>query len=198
MQIVPGREAIDAGFANAKARDLAEPSYALQKKVPCDGASTKGFSSRTSVCRHRRFGCGRAGTSLYGTGMVFGRLLRNGQSTIAWNIDNYGYPYYNNHSINLYESHPWVLAVRANGTAYRVLADTSHKIVINTTTDINFSSDSLFPLIVIERPSPQDVLRELAKLTGYTPTPPKWAIGYHQPHFSYTPELKVLSVASQA
>ena len=138
------------------------------------------------------------GTSLYGTGMVFGHLLRNGQMTTAWNIDNYGYPYYNNHASNLYQSHPWVLAVRRNGTAYGVLADTTHKTVIDTTTNINFRSDISFPLVIIERQSPQDVLRELARLTGNMPMPPIWAIGYHQSHFSYSPELKVLAEASKA
>jgi alpha-glucosidase len=195
-------ELIDTGvvrfFADAKARELAEPSYALQKRFDSTGPAPKDFPTEPRFGANSASVAVKAGTSLYGTGMVFGHLLRNGQSTTAWNMDNYGYPYYNNHATNLYESHPWVLAVRANGTAYGILADTSHKIVIDTTSNINFRSDSPFPLIVIERQSPQDVLRELAKLTGYMPMPPRWAIGYHQSHFSYTPELKVLAVASQA
>ena len=110
----------------------------------------------------------------------------------------HGYPYYNNHAPNLYESHPWVLAVRADGTAYGVLADTTREVTIDTTSNIMFRSDTTFPVIVIDRGSPQDVLRELAKLTGYMPMPPKWAIGYHQSHFSYTPELEVLDIAARA
>jgi Glycosyl hydrolases family 31/Galactose mutarotase-like len=195
-------EAIDAGvvrfFANTKARELAEPSYALHKQFDATGPAPKDFPLAPQFTPTGASVAVEPGTSLYGTGMVFGHLLRNGQSTTAWNMDNYGYPYYNSHATNLYESHPWVLAVRANGTAYGVMADTTHKTVIDTTTNINFRSDTSFPLIIIERPSPRDVLRELAKLTGYMPMPPKWAIGYHQSHFSYTPELKVLGVASQA
>jgi alpha-glucosidase len=198
-------ESIDDGvvrfFAGDVAREAAEPSYSLQKPLAATGTVPAGFQITphfTSDGQSTATIHVDAGTSLYGTGMVFGHLLRNGQSTTAWNMDNYGYPYYNNHATNLYQSHPWVLAVRADGSAYGVLADTTHKILIDTTTDITFSSDVTFPLIVIERASPQGVLSELAKLTGYMQMPPKWALGYHQSHFSYTPELEVLNIAAQA
>jgi alpha-glucosidase len=195
-------ESIDAGvvrfFADKNARDRAEPSYALQRQFVAIGPPPKDFAIVPQFTADGATVPIEPGTSLYGTGMVFGHLLRNGQTTTAWNMDNYGYPYYNNHASNLYESHPWVLAVRPNGTAFGVLADTTHKIVVDTTTKISFRSDVSFPLIVIDKGSPQDVLRELAKLTGYMPMPPIWAIGYHQSHFSYTPELKVLAEASKA
>jgi alpha-glucosidase len=206
----PLAEAIDAGavryFADARSRELAEPSYALQRRFDAIGPPPS--NPRAAVPRFATLAASpgsvtatvpvEAGTSLYGTGMVFGHLLRNGQSTTAFNMDNYGFPYYNNHATNLYQSHPWVLALRADGTAYGVLADTTHQIVIDTTVDITFRSDAPFPVIVIDGSSPQGVLRELAKLTGYMPMPPKWAIGYNQSHFSYTPELEVLSVAAEA
>ncbi|WFU44149.1 glycoside hydrolase family 31 protein [Bradyrhizobium sp. CB82] len=195
-------ETIDTGvvrfFADSKSREQAEPSYALQKDFAGTGPAPKDFPVVPKFSQGAASIHIEPGTSLYGTGMVFGHLLRNGQSTTAWNMDNYGYPYYNDHATNLYESHPWILAVRADGSAYGVLADTTRKVVIDTTTDITFRSDTPFPLIVIDRNSPQDVLRELAKLTGYMPLPPKWALGYHQSHFSYTPELKVLAEASKA
>jgi alpha-glucosidase len=189
-------------FASDAARSMAEPSYALQKPLAATGTAPAGFpitpqftsdGESTTATIHVE-----AGTSLYGTGMVFGHLLRNGQSTTAWNMDNYGYPYYNNHATNLYQSHPWVLAVRLDGTAYGVLADTTHQILIDTTSDITFRSEGTFPLIAIARASPQEVLQELAKLTGYMPMPPKWAVGYQQSHFSYTPELEVLNIGAQA
>jgi alpha-glucosidase len=199
-------ESIDDGvvrfFASDAARKAAEPSYALQKPLAATGTAPAGIhiTPKFTSDVHSTIATIHvdAGTSLYGTGMVFGHLLRNGQSTTAWNMDNYGYPYYNNHATNLYQSHPWVLAVRADGTAYGVLADTTRKTVIDTTSDIAFRSDVTFPLIAIDRASPQEVLRELAKLTGYMAMPPKWALGYHQSHFSYTPELQVLSIAAQA
>ena len=113
-------------------------------------------------------------------------------------MDNYGYPYYNGNATNLYQSHPWVLAVRADGSAFGVLADTTRRCVIDTTTDIKFSANASFPVIIIDRPTPQDVVRELAKLTGTMPLPPKWALGFQQSHFSYTPEMKVIDVAARA
>ena len=57
------------------------------------------------------------GTDLYGTGEVPGPLRRNGTRTVAWNFDAYGW---GGNAPNLYQSHPWVLAVRADGTSYGI------------------------------------------------------------------------------
>jgi hypothetical protein len=124
--------------------------------------------------------------------MVAGPLLRNGQTIQTWNLDAYGYGL---GSPNLYQSHPWVLAVRGDGSAYGVLADTAHRCTIDTTKSITFTCPLSFPVIIIDRPSPQEVIEELAKLTGYMPLPPKWALGYHQSKFSYFPASNVLDIA---
>ncbi|MEL6312018.1 MAG: alpha-glucosidase, partial [Pseudomonadota bacterium] len=122
------------------------------------------------------------GTSLYGTGEVPGPLQRNGRSTTLWNSDSYAYK---DDTASLYKSHPWVLAVRADGSAFGVMADSTYRIEIDLTDDITFHADGPeFPVIVIERDSPQEVVMALGELTGTTPMPPKWAIGYHQCRYS--------------
>jgi alpha-glucosidase len=189
-------------FASDSARRTAEPSYAMPQPLTGLGPPPATFHTRPVFAQIANSETATLavspGTSLYGTGMVFGHLLRNGQSTKAWNMDNYGYPYYNDHAPNLYQAHPWVLAVRADGSSFGVLADTTREIQIDTTRDIVFRSDTPFPVVVIERSSPQEVLKELARLTGYMPLPPKWALGFQQSHFSYTPELEVLNIGAQA
>ncbi|TVQ61277.1 MAG: DUF5110 domain-containing protein [Phycisphaerales bacterium] len=136
----------------------------------------------------------QAGTSLYGTGEVPGQLLRNGRVTETWNTDAYAY---NNNSLSLYQSHPYVLAVRADGTAFGVIADTTYRCRIETRDDaIVFAAEGrAFPLIVIDGATPQEVTSKLAELTGYMPMPPKWAIGYHQCRYSYYPESVVRELA---
>jgi len=134
------------------------------------------------------------GTSLYGTGEVTGPLLRNGRSITLWNTDNFNYR--DDGGRRLYQSHPWVLAVRADGTAFGVIADTTWKTDIALDGRIEFTSDGpSFPLIVIDRESPQAVVRGLAALTGFMPLPPRWALGYQQCRWSYQPAARVREIA---
>ncbi len=136
-----------------------------------------------------------AGTSLYGTGEVAGPLLRNGRIVECWNTDAYEY---NDSTPSLYQSHPWVLAVRKDGTAFGVLADTTWRCQIDLSKDIKFSAEGpSFPVIVIDANSPQNVLRKLATLIGKIPLPPKWAIGYHQCRYSYYPDERVREIARE-
>ncbi len=136
-----------------------------------------------------------AGTSLYGTGEVSGRLLRNGYVIECWNTDAYGY---DGSTKSLYQSHPWVLAVRKDGTAFGVLADTTWRCEIDLRETIKFAAEGpSFPVIVIEADSPQNVLRKLATLIGTMSLPPRWAIGYHQCRYSYFPDKQVIKIATE-
>lgn len=133
------------------------------------------------------------GTSLYGTGEVAGPLLRNGTVVECWNTDAYGY---NISTKSLYQSHPWVLAVRPDGSAFGVLADTTYRCRIDLTEDIVFAAEGPgFPVIVIDAESPQQVLLKLAELIGRIPLPPLWSLGYHQCRYSYYPADRVREIA---
>ena len=138
-----------------------------------------------------------AGTSLYGTGEVTGPLLRNGRSIELWNTDNYNY--HKDGGRRLYQSHPWVLGVRPDGSAFGVLFDTTWKATLQTNADgiVFESTGGPFRTAVIDRESPQAVVRALAELTGKMPLPPKWALGFHQCRFSYYPDARVREVADR-
>jgi alpha-glucosidase len=175
------------------------PSLALQRPRPAFGPAPEAFpvwpDFRNVQGRHAAWIDIDAGTSLYGTGEVAGPLLRNGHRTTAWNFDAYGY---DERTPHLYQSHPWVLAVRSDGTSYGVLADTSHRCHIDLTGGILFVADGpAFAVIVIERARPQEVVQALADLIGPSPLPPLWALGYHQCRYSYTPDRRVREVASE-
>ncbi len=136
-----------------------------------------------------------AGTSLYGTGEVAGPLLRNGFVTETWNLDAFGYGL---DAENLYTSHPWVLAVRADGTSFGVLADTTYRCQIDLRNGITFRAEGGdFSVIVIEGDSPQEVMLGLGELTGTIAMPPKWAVGYHQCRYSYNPDSRVREVVTE-
>lgn len=135
------------------------------------------------------------GTSLYGGGEVTGPLLRNGQSIKLWNTDSGAYSIDNGK--RLYQSHPWIMGVRPDGTSFGILFDTPYKAELTTTDErINFETEGeLFRIFVIDRESPQAVIKGLAELIGTMPMVPRWALGYQQCRFSYTPASRVIEVA---
>jgi alpha-glucosidase len=137
------------------------------------------------------------GTSLYGTGEQAGPLLRNGTRKVTWNHDAYDY---NDRTPHLYQAHPWVLAVRPDGSAFGVFVESTRRVVIDLRSSIRFEiplkgGASSPPAVVIEGDTPEDVLRALAKLTGTMALPPRWALGYHQCRYSYYPESRVRAIA---
>ncbi len=152
-----------------------------------------GWSATLSVDR---------GTSLYGTGEVAGPLRRNGFVTECWakqpfRIDPDGtvVANYDERSPSLYQAHPWVLGVRADGSAFGALADTTYRLEIDLRDGIRFACPEPFRVIVIQGDSPQMVVQRLAELTGRIDLPPRWALGYHQCRFSYYPDARVQALA---
>lgn len=131
---------------------------------------------------------------IYGTGEVIGDLRRNGKEVVFWNSDNYGYT--KNEGKNLYQSHPWVLGLRKDGSAYGIIADNTWKSSLksegNTLTFV--SEGPAFRIIVIEGESSKEVLKTLAKLSGTMELPPMWAIGYQQCRYSYYPDTRVKNI----
>ncbi len=134
------------------------------------------------------------GTDLYGTGEVTGSLIRNGSTRRLWNFDNYEYA--KDNGIRLYQSHPWVLGVRKDGTAFGILANNTWKQSISLGEGILFASDGpSFSVIVIEEDTPQKVVQMLAELTGKIDLPPLWSLGFQQCRWSYYPDSRVKGVA---
>ena len=175
-------------------------SLALLQKPQPAGPLSAGFTLKPmfsrSGTRTRLKLAVPEGTSLYGTGEVTGPLLRNGQVVALWNTDNFKYTYAGGK--RLYQSHPWVLGVRPDGRAFGVLADSTWAAELSLEDGIEFTSEGpAFPVIVIDRSSPQEVLRGLAELVGTIPLPPKWALGYHQCRYSYHPDSRVREIADE-
>ena len=134
------------------------------------------------------------GVDLYGSGEVTGPLRRNGSTVTLWNTDNYNYE--RDQGRRLYQSHPWILGVRPDGTAFGVLFDTTWKAALSCVDGITLTSEGPpFPVLVIDRASPAAVLAGLAELTGTMPLPPRWALGYQQCRWSYYPAARVREIA---
>ncbi len=135
------------------------------------------------------------GTLLYGTGEQAGNLVRNGTRKVCWNTD---IPDYSDQSPSLYQSHPWVLAVRGDGTAFGVICETTWRCTIDLRGGIRFEVEGPSPAVtIIERATPREVIEALAALTGRMELPPLWALGYHQCRYSYFPDSRVREVAGE-
>jgi alpha-glucosidase len=181
-------------------RNHAMPSMALLKeageitpKPPSNTIAPYFYTDGPNNCAFMEI---EEGTSLYGTGEVTGPLLRNGQIITLWNTDNLGYK--KDGGRRLYQSHPWVLAVRHDGSAFGVIADTTWRLKIDLRNGIRFISDGpAFPIIVIQGKSPQQIMNGLAELTGTIPMPPMWALGFHQCRWSYYPDSRVREIADE-
>jgi len=188
-------------YASEEAKAGARPSVALLEEPEPIGPVPDGFEVKPEfeLAEDGRWVASigiEAGTSLYGTGEVAGQLLRNGRTITCWNFDAYGYG--DLEPPHLYQSHPWVLAVRPDGTSYGVLADTTYRCEVDLTDGIVFRAEGpAYPVMVIERDSPQGVVRALAERTGTMPMPPKWALGYHQCRYSYYPDERVREIARE-
>lgn len=133
--------------------------------------------------------------SLYGGGEVTGPLLRNGQSIKLWNTDNGAYSV--DRGKRLYQTHPWVMGVRPDGSAFGIIFDSTWKaeLITNSEQIIYNSEGDLFRVYIIDRKSPQEVIKGLSELTGTIKLPPRWALGYHQCRFSYDSEKRVMEIA---
>ncbi len=187
-------EFIPAGFDQSKTPSLILKEEPVAKgTVPANWSLTPEF---TLVNNKANASLKLSGTiSLYGGGEVTGPLLRNGQYIKLWNTDTGAYGV--DGGKRLYQTHPWVMGVRTDGTAFGIIFDTTWKSELYTYSDeIQFNTEgALFRVYIIDRESPQAVLKGLAEMTGTIKMPARWTLGYHQCRFSYGTEAKVREIA---
>ncbi|MFL6211420.1 MAG: glycoside hydrolase family 31 protein [Pyrinomonadaceae bacterium] len=135
----------------------------------------------------------------YGFGEKALPPARTGQAMVMWNTDTYAYP----PGLDpIYQSIPFFVALR-QGKAYGLFFDNTYR----THFDMGKSDPARYTFGASggelnyyvftggrER-TPREVLREYTELTGRTPLPPLWALGYQQSRWSYFPESTVRDLA---
>lgn len=133
---------------------------------------------------------------LYGTGEVWGPLRRNGDKNIFWNRDNGAYNAHDGKM--LYQTHPWVLGLRKDGSAFGIIFDNTWRSQLECDSKITYLSDGpALRVVIIEKESPAEVLKTLGQLSGTMEMPPLWSLGYQQCRFSYYPENRVKEVCDE-
>ncbi|HEX6467129.1 MAG TPA: glycoside hydrolase family 31 protein [Terriglobales bacterium] len=113
-----------------------------------------------------------------------------------WNTDAYNWQ---EATDPLYKSIPFFTALR-HGKAYGIFLDNPWRTHFDfgkaSRDSYSFGSDGgELNYYFFFGPDPKKVLTAYADLTGKTPLPPLWALGYQQCRYSYYPESRVLEVA---
>ncbi|MEO1584328.1 MAG: TIM-barrel domain-containing protein, partial [Planctomycetota bacterium] len=196
-------EGVVRSFASPAARSQAEASVALVSDPASLGNAPAGFGPLPSFSVQTGLQTVSVGidpgTNLYGTGSQSGPFERRGRRVEYYNLDNFGWGDSSNRN---YQTHPWVLGVRKDGTAFGVLFDSTWASSLDLgetqTRGIVFQTEGPSPrVITIDASSPQAVVSTLAELTGQPFMPPMWSVGYHQSKYSYFPQQNVLDVANE-
>ena len=134
----------------------------------------------------------------FGLGDKTGSFDRRKQAFRLWNTDAYAWQ---ESTDPLYKSIPFYLSYRA-GTSLGVLIDNTWP----SSFDFGKSLDDTFQyraeggepdMYLLYGPSAKEVLADYAWLTGPTPLPPLWALGFQQLRYSYGTQARVLEVASR-
>jgi len=138
------------------------------------------------------------GSHCYGGGEQANRLCLNNSQWVTWNSDT---PSYTASNLSLYQTHPFILVVRKDGSAYGVIVNSTFPLLFDiSNTQIRVLSHTLsapvpFSVFIYEAPNPQEVTCNLGKMTGLIAMPPQWALGYHQCRWSYYPDTRAMELA---
>jgi alpha-glucosidase len=138
-----------------------------------------------------------SGEHYFGCGERTGELDKTGSRQLFWNVDPpRGHTALQN---NLYASIPFTL-VLDEGQAWGFFLDSTTRVEFDLAHDepqrawFGAQNGDLI-YYVFCGPTPRDVLGRYTQLTGHTPLPPLWALGYGQSRFSYETAEEVLQVA---
>ena len=136
---------------------------------------------------------------IYGLGEKTGFLDKRGKRYVMWNSDVFAA--HTSTTDSLYVSVPFFICV-GEKSCYGFYLDNSWRTVFDmgeTEPDeyAVCADGGNLDFYVIAGNTPADVLSSYIGLTGSTPLPPAWSLGYHQSRFSYRSEEEVLGLAEE-
>ena len=132
----------------------------------------------------------------YGLGDKASDLSLTGKRYSLWSTDAYAFE---RGTDPLYRNYPFYVGLHT-GKAYGVFFDNTYRTHFdfgsgNSGRLTYFAEGGELCYYYIHGPHMMDVVKRFSHLTGTTPMPPLWALGYHQCRWSYYPEAKLLELA---
>jgi len=134
----------------------------------------------------------------FGLGDKVGPLDRRGQSFTLWNTDAYKFQ---ESTDPIYKSIPFFIAVR-QGRAMGVLLDNTWRSSFDFGRQVpgtySFGAENgAVDYYLLYGSDAKQVVKSYAWLTGTTPLPPLWALGFQQSRFTYEPASRLREVAAK-
>jgi len=138
-----------------------------------------------------------ADENYYGLGDKAGPMNRRNRSFTNWNTDEFGWQ---ESSDPLYKTIPFFIGLR-KGTAYGLLFDNTYR----STFDFGKESPDYFSFgaeggelnyYFIAGPEPKKIVEAYTAMTGRSPLPPLWSLGYQQCRYSYYPESRAREIVN--
>jgi alpha-glucosidase len=137
-------------------------------------------------------------THFFGLGDKPGPLDRAGEAFTMWNSDSFGWQ---ESTDPIYKSIPYFIDYR-EGRALGVLFDNTWRTFFDFGREVpnqySFgASDGPVDYYLMYGPDPKHVVETYAWLTGPTPLPPLWSLGFQQSRYTYYPESRVMEIANR-
>jgi len=134
----------------------------------------------------------------FGLGDKTGPLDRRNQAFTNWNTDAFGFQ---ESTDPIYKSIPFFISFN-QGRALGVLVDNTFRASFDFgkeyTDAYSFGApDGPIDYYLFYGPTPRHVVETYAWLTGPSPLPPLWTLGFQQSRYSYYPEQRVLDIANR-
>jgi alpha-glucosidase len=158
-----------------------------------DAAPVLWDGAQFSVSKQRSFS-----DHFFGLGDKPGPLDRGGQAFTMWNTDAFGWQ---ESTDPIYKSVPFFLDIN-QGRTLGVFLDNTWR----TNFDFGRADETRYTFgslngpidyYLLYGPEPKQVVTEWAWLTGPTPLPPMWALGFQQSRYTYFPETQLRQVATR-
>ncbi len=138
----------------------------------------------------------------YGFGERSGLLEKRGRRYTCWNCDPGDTNFDHGPGADqLHLSIPFFMALRPQKGGYGLFFNNTFKTVFDAGhTQPDFLSMEAYggelDYYLFYGPDPANIVECYTELTGRTPLPPRWALGYHQSRWGYYPETKVREIVT--
>lgn len=134
----------------------------------------------------------------FGLGDKPGPLDRRNEAFTNWNTDAFGWQ---ESTDPIYKTIPFFITFR-NGVSAGIFLDNTWRSSFEFNKEYrdaySFGAENgPLNLYIMYGPEPKAVVEDWAWLTGHTPLPPLWSLGYQESRYSYYPESEVRRIAAR-
>ena len=136
-----------------------------------------------------------ADENYYGLGDKAGPMNRRNRAFTNWNTDEFGWQ---ESSDPLYKTIPFFIGLR-KGVAYGVFFDNTYRSGFDFGKEsrdfLSFGAEGgELNYYFIAGPEPKKIVEQYTAMTGRSPLPPLWSLGYQQCRYSYYPESRAREI----